>query len=139
MARIGLVGLGHIGGAIAKANEFDIKLSIAVVDEGGRLVAFARMDGAIWAGVYGSQGKAVTSASFGRPSGVLMNMADLPIFRGIQEAGGVSPREMWSTFNMGIGMALVCRRRDADRLVRAIRRSGIPARTIGRIERTRPS
>ena len=77
-----------IEGATAKANEFDIKLSIAVVDEGGRLVAFARMDGAIWAGVYGSQGKAVTSASFGRPSGVLMNMADLPIFRGIQAAEG---------------------------------------------------
>ena len=52
-----------IEGAAAKANELDIKLSIAVVDEGGRLVAFARMDGAIWAGVYGSQGKAVTSAS----------------------------------------------------------------------------
>ncbi len=77
-----------IGGAIAKANEFDIKLSIAVVDDGGRLVAFARMDGAIWAGVYGSQGKAVTSAAYGRLSGVFMDMADRPIFRGIQAAEG---------------------------------------------------
>jgi glc operon protein GlcG len=77
-----------IEGAIAKAIEFDIKLSVAVCDEGGRLVAFARMDGAIWAGVYGSQGKAITSASFGRPSGSLMEMADRPIFRGIQAAEG---------------------------------------------------
>ena len=47
-----------INSAIQKATELDIKLSIAVVDAGGRLIAFARMDGAIWGGVYGSHGKA---------------------------------------------------------------------------------
>lgn len=42
--------------AIKKAEELNILISVAVVDAGGRLVAFNRMDGAIWAGVYGSQG-----------------------------------------------------------------------------------
>jgi uncharacterized protein GlcG (DUF336 family) len=57
--------------AIAKATEQGTKMNIAVVDASGRLVAFKRMDGAIWAGVYGSQGKAVASAAFGRDSGVI--------------------------------------------------------------------
>ena len=77
-----------IAGAIAKANEQGTKMSIAVVDAGGRLVAFARMDGAIWAGVYGSHGKAIASAAFGRPSGFFQEMANNPIFAGIKAAEG---------------------------------------------------
>ena len=50
-----------IAGAIAKANELNAKMNIAVCDAGGRLLAFQRMDGAMWAGSYGSQGKAVAS------------------------------------------------------------------------------
>ena len=57
--------------AIAAAREMNIRISAAVCDSGGRLVAFNRMDGASWASAYGSQGKAVSSAGFGRPSGAL--------------------------------------------------------------------
>ncbi len=57
--------------AIAKAKELNIRISVAVVDAGGRLMAFNRMDGAIWAGAYGCQGKAVASAGMGRPSGAI--------------------------------------------------------------------
>ena len=46
------------------------------------------MDGAIWAAVYGCQGKAVASAAFGRPSGDLTERADHPTFRGIVAAEG---------------------------------------------------
>ena len=72
-----------IAGAIAKAAEIGAKMNIAVCDAGGRLVAFQRMDGAMWAGSYGSQGKAVASAAFGRPSGDLTPRADHPTLRGI--------------------------------------------------------
>ena len=58
-----------IQGAIAQARELDIRISVAVCDAGGRLMAFQRMDNAIWASVYGSQGKAVASVAFARPSG----------------------------------------------------------------------
>ena len=63
-------------------------LDVAVCDAGGRLIAFNRMDGAIWAGVYGSQGKAVASAAFGRTSGELQDRADQPTPRGIAIAEG---------------------------------------------------
>ena len=77
-----------VQGAIAKAEELSIKINVAVCDAGGRLIAFNRMDGAIWGGAYGSQGKAVASVAFGRPSGELQERADTPIIRGIMLAEG---------------------------------------------------
>ena len=77
-----------VEGAIAAANEMGIKINVAVCDAGGRLIAFNRMDGAIWAGVYGSQGKAVASVAFGRTSGELQERANSPIVSGILAAEG---------------------------------------------------
>src|SRR2546422_679379 len=74
--------------AIEKAAELHIRVSVAVCDAGGRLMAFNRMDGAIWAGAYGSQGKAVASAAFGRASGELAERAGSPIIQGIAAAEG---------------------------------------------------
>jgi uncharacterized protein GlcG (DUF336 family) len=62
-----------IQGAIAKANELTIKVSVSVCDGGGRLVAFQRMDGAIWVSTIASQGKAMTSSATGDPSGAFDN------------------------------------------------------------------
>ena len=75
-------------GAIAHAQELNIKVNVAICDAGGRLVAFNRMDGAIWAGVYGSQGKAVASAAFGRASGLLQEQAEHPTLKGVALAEG---------------------------------------------------
>jgi glc operon protein GlcG len=74
--------------AIDKAREMGIKISVAVCDSGGRLMAFNRMDGAIWGSVYGSQGKAIASAAFARPSGELQERAGTPIIQGIAHAEG---------------------------------------------------
>ena len=51
-----------LDGAIAQAGEFNIKVSAAVVDNGGRLIAMNKMDGAIWGSTYGCIGKAVGSS-----------------------------------------------------------------------------
>ena len=75
-------------GAVAKARELNIRISAAVCDAGGRLVAFQRMDNAIFASVYGSQGKAIASAAFGRPSGEMAERADQPTPRGVALAEG---------------------------------------------------
>ena len=75
-------------GVLAKAVEMKIRINVAVCDTGGRLMAFQRMDGARWAGVYGAQGKAIASAAFGRPSGDLTERADHPTFRSIVAGEG---------------------------------------------------
>ncbi len=77
-----------VEGAIAAATEMGIRINVAVVDAGGRLLAFNRMDGAIWAGSYGSQGKAVASVAFGQSSGNLQERSESPIIRGILAAEG---------------------------------------------------
>jgi glc operon protein GlcG len=74
--------------AIDKAREMNIRISVAVCDAGGRLMAFNRMDGAIWASVYGCQGKAIASVAFGRASGELAERAGSPIIQGIAAAEG---------------------------------------------------
>ena len=75
-------------GALAKAQELNIKISASICDAGGRPVAFQRMDNAIWASAYANQGKAVASAAFGRPSGEMAERADQPTPRGIAAAEG---------------------------------------------------
>jgi glc operon protein GlcG len=77
-----------VAGAIAKAKELNIRVSVAVCDAGGRVISLNRMDGAIWASAYGCQGKAVASAAFARPSGELQARADTPTIRGIISAEG---------------------------------------------------
>ena len=62
---------GIIRAARAGAEKMGIKVSIAVVDERGDLVAFARMDGARFITGDVSLGKARASAFFGQPSGIL--------------------------------------------------------------------
>ncbi len=57
-----------IRAAIAKAEEFNAKLGVAVCDAGGRLVAYNRMNGAHWVSAYNAPGKALTAVGLNRPS-----------------------------------------------------------------------
>jgi len=54
-----------------KAESMKLKVNIAVVDEGGHLLSFARMDGARPASGYTSLTKAVTAATFRQETGPL--------------------------------------------------------------------
>ena len=60
-----------IDASIAEADRLGIKLSVAVVDAGGQLVAFKRMAGAIAVSATAAPGKAVGSVFFGRDSAAI--------------------------------------------------------------------
>src|SRR3990172_7141431 len=49
-----------------------------------------------------------------------------PVFRFIQDRGGVGRDEMYRTFNMGIGLIVACAARDADRVISCVERAGEP-------------
>lgn len=55
------------------------------------------------------------------------------IFQVMKEKGGVDDREMYRTFNMGIGMVLVLGRRDVDRARRILASTGLKSHVIGRV------
>jgi glc operon protein GlcG len=62
-----------------KAEEMKLKLNVAVVDDGGHLLAFARMDGARPASGYTAITKAVTAATFRQETGPLPTTGDADV------------------------------------------------------------
>jgi uncharacterized protein GlcG (DUF336 family) len=67
----------------ASAAQLGIKVTIAVVDARGDLVALARMDGARYFTPDVAKGKAVVSATFGQPSGAFAERANSPVFQSL--------------------------------------------------------
>ena len=57
-----------LGAAIAKAEDFGISATIAIVDAGGHLLVLERMDGGRFHTVHSSTTKAVSAASNKRPT-----------------------------------------------------------------------
>jgi glc operon protein GlcG len=58
-----------IQAALAKAHNLAVNISVTVCDADGRLVAFQRMDGTLAEAHRAAYGKALASATSGRPSG----------------------------------------------------------------------
>ena len=61
--------------ARAKAEEIDVPMNIAVVDDGNNLTAFARMDGAWLGSIDIAQNKAYTARAFDMPTQDLAPLA----------------------------------------------------------------
>ena len=57
----------------------------------------------------------------------------LPIFKLIQEKGGITERDMFNTFNMGVGMSVVVSKEDAERALEILKAHGENAYVIGEI------
>lgn len=55
----------------------------------------------------------------------------LPIFDLIQKEGNISEHDMYNTFNMGVGMAVVVDKADADKAVEILKANGEEAFVIG--------
>jgi len=59
----------------------------------------------------------------------------LPIFELIKRWGDIEDREMFNTFNMGIGMVLVCAPEEVDGIIGQLKGDGYPSYVIGRVGR----
>lgn len=57
----------------------------------------------------------------------------LPIFKLIAEVGGITERDMFNTFNMGVGMSIVVKKEDADKALEILKANGEDAYIIGEI------
>lgn len=57
----------------------------------------------------------------------------LPIFNLIQKAGNVSERDMFNTYNMGVGMICIVNKEDADKSIEILKANGQDAYVIGSI------
>ena len=59
----------------------------------------------------------------------------LPIFELIAKTGNIPERDMFNTFNMGVGMSIVVSAEDADKALEIFRANGEDAYLIGHIEK----
>lgn len=57
----------------------------------------------------------------------------LPIFKLMQDQGSISNKDMFTTFNMGIGMVVVVAEQDADQALQFLRSAGEEAYVIGKV------
>jgi len=57
----------------------------------------------------------------------------LPIFNLIQKVGGISERDMFNTYNMGVGMSIVVAAEDADKALEILKANGEDAYVIGSV------
>lgn len=58
----------------------------------------------------------------------------LPIFNLLQEKGNIPEHDMFNTFNMGIGMAMIVSPEDVEKTISILKESGIDAYQIGVME-----
>lgn len=57
----------------------------------------------------------------------------LPIFELIQKTGSIPERDMFNTFNMGVGMSVVVAEQEADKALAVLRANGQDAYVIGHV------
>ena len=57
----------------------------------------------------------------------------LPIFDLIAKAGDIPERDMYNTFNMGVGMSAVVAAEDAEKAVETLKANGVDAYILGKI------
>lgn len=57
----------------------------------------------------------------------------LPIFNVIQSVGNIPERDMFNTFNMGVGMTVVVDKNDVDKAIAAIKAAGEDAYVLGEL------
>jgi phosphoribosylformylglycinamidine cyclo-ligase len=75
--------------------------------------------------------------AFGDSVGAVVkkNAIDIPpIFKLIQSAGSIPERDMFNTYNMGVGMCVIVSPEDADKALPALKTSGENASIIGEIK-----
>ena len=60
-------------------------------------------------------------------------MRILPIFELIAKTGNIPERDMFNTFNMGVGMIAVVSKEDAAKAVEVLRAQGEDAYVIGEV------
>lgn len=98
-----------------------------ILNDGSKITGLAHITG-------GAFGK-ITRLTLGRNLGFdIENLPEPPeIFGLIQEEGRISKKEMYRTFNMGIGFCVISRKSDVSEIIRSFDSLGIESNKIGRV------
>ncbi|MDD4376667.1 MAG: phosphoribosylformylglycinamidine cyclo-ligase [Eubacteriales bacterium] len=65
------------------------------------------------------------------------NIRVLPIFKLIAERGNIPERDMFNTFNMGVGMTVIVAKEDADKTLAVLKENGENAYILGEVVKSK--
>jgi phosphoribosylformylglycinamidine cyclo-ligase len=61
-----------------------------------------------------------------------------PIFKFLQKQGNIDDKEMYKTFNMGMGFSIIINKNDVDESIKTLQKySNVDVKIVGRIEKGR--
>ena len=122
-----LLGGRSLGETLLEPTKIYVKPVLALIDEIG-VKGISHITGG---GFYENIPRSIPEGL-----GAYINKADirvLPIFELLAKTGGISERDMFNTYNMGVGMSLVVSAEDADRAIEILKANGEDAYIIGEI------
>ena len=121
---------GTLGEALLTPTALDVKPVLALLDKfPGAVRSLSHITGG---GFFENIPRALPE---GVTAVITKQSYEIPfIFKYIARTGEIAERDMYNTFNMGIGMAAVVSRDTADAVVLALRGSGLAAYCIGEVE-----
>ncbi len=119
--------------AVARARELGVAVNVAVVDRGGHLLAFRRMDGAPTLSVQVAQRKATSAVAFPLPThrwyGLLEGnpalLQGLPLITGLAIFGGGYPVVVDGELAGGIGVSGASEEQDMEIATAALSAVGV--------------
>ena len=118
---------GSLGEALLRPTKIYVKPMLALI-EAVTVKAVSHITGG---GFYENIPRSLPQGCAARIS--LDRLAVPPLFRLIQKAGDIPERDMFNTYNMGVGMSVVVDAADANRAVEVLRGAGEDAWIMGEV------
>jgi len=118
-----------LGETLLTPTKIYVKAILALLDGGVQPHAIAHITGG---GLYENIPRSMGTGMRARISKKALRMP--PVFDIIAKTGGIPERDMFNTFNMGVGMCLTMARDDADRALSLLQAAGEEAYVLGEVE-----
>lgn len=120
---------GSLGETLLTPTKIYVKPVLALLEDGVRLRAISHITGG---GFYENIPRSMGAQMRARIEKGAVRVP--PVFGLIQKVGGIPERDMFNTFNMGVGMCLTVARGDADRALAVLKENGEDAYVLGQVE-----
>ncbi|NLO86427.1 MAG: phosphoribosylformylglycinamidine cyclo-ligase [Clostridiales bacterium] len=117
-----------LGETLLTPTKIYVKPIMAAVDQGIRIRAISHITGG---GFYENIPRAMGKGCSARVERAAVKV--LPIFDIIQKVGNIPERDMFNTYNMGVGMSVTVAKEDADKALEIFRANGEDAYILGEI------
>ncbi|MDD3336914.1 MAG: phosphoribosylformylglycinamidine cyclo-ligase [Eubacteriales bacterium] len=117
-----------LGETLLTPTRIYVKPVLAVLEAGLRVRALSHITGG---GFYENIPRSLGKGKIAKIEKAAVKV--LPIFDVIQKVGGIPERDMFNTYNMGVGMCMTIAKEDASKALELLRAHGVDAYVLGEV------